>query len=119
MANPQLSAEQLQQANAILESLRKRLRNVANGDPAFHWALRRKIAKELVYDERGKSNHRRKLKSLKRAEQNGICPVCQNPLPATYCVLDRFEATAGYAAENTRLLCQDCDFRIQKERGYK
>jgi hypothetical protein len=119
MPNPQLNADQLQQANLILDSLRKRLRKVSGDDPAFHWALRRKIAKELVYDERGKPNHRRKLKTLKRNEQSGICPGCQEPLPATYCVLDRLEATAGYTVENTRLLCQDCDFRIQKERGYK
>jgi hypothetical protein len=35
---------------------------------------RRKIAKKLVYDERGKPGARGKLKALKWGQQNGKCP---------------------------------------------
>jgi hypothetical protein len=82
------------------------------------FALRRKVYKELTYDERDKPSVRKKLKAQKRKEQNGICPACEKPLPATYCVLDRFNAADGYTAENTRLICQPCDITIQSGRGY-
>ena len=118
MANPRLTNEQLNLANSILEEVRERITELAAGDEALRWALRRKVAKELVYDERGKPNHRSTLKALKRQLQDGLCPECGKPLPDTYCVLDRKEALLGYTAENTRLLCQLCDHRIQKERGF-
>lgn len=31
---------------------------------------------------------------------------------------NRYEAMKGYTKENTRLLCGDCDYRIQQERGF-
>jgi hypothetical protein len=34
-------------------------------------------------------------------------------------VLDRHEAMRGYTAENTRLLCVDCDSEVQRGRGYR
>jgi hypothetical protein len=74
--------------------------------------------KELTYDERDKPMVRRRLKAAKRREQSGICPLCKNPLPDKYRVLDRFVAAAGYTAENTQLICQDCDVKTQASRGY-
>ena len=82
------------------------------------FALRRKVYKELTYDERGKPSHRKRLKALKREEQGGLCPLCGEPLPATYCVLDRYRAVDGYTLENTRLIHQRCDTEVQSERGY-
>ena len=119
MPNPSLSPDQLAVANRILDEIRSNLLSVANGDAAYLWALRRKVAKELTYDERGKTGHRVKLKAAKRAEQNGLCPICRENLPEKYCVLDRIEAVRGYTADNTRLICQSCDYAVQRERGYK
>ena len=55
---------------------------LSNGDAGLLFALRRKIYKELTYDERTKPMARRKLKEQKRKEQGGLCPVCHRPLPA-------------------------------------
>ena len=62
---------------------------------------------------------RRKLKDLKRAEQDNKCPLCSKSLPIKYAVPDRIEAMKGYTPENTRLLCRECDTRVQQERNYK
>ena len=62
---------------------------------------------------------RRNLKARKRQEQGGKCAVCGLDSPANYVVLDGFEAMKGYIAENTRLICRDCDEKTQKERAYK
>ena len=106
-------------ANELIDDVRGKLRRLTGDDTNYHWALRRKLAKELVYDERGKTGHRVKLKALKRIEQNETCPLCKEQLPDKYCVLDRTEAINGYTVENTRLICQTCDYITQKERGYK
>lgn len=77
------------------------------------------MAKELVYDERGKPGHRRKLKLLKRAEQNDKCTLCPSELPTRGVVLDRLQTVQGYTIENTRLICQPCDRATQEKRGFK
>ncbi|HEX7679757.1 MAG TPA: hypothetical protein VF713_16625 [Thermoanaerobaculia bacterium] len=94
------------------------MNDLSEGDPSLLWALRRKLAKELFYDERGKPTHRKLLKATKRGEQQNKCAVCQKELPAKNAVLDRHEAMKGYTAENTRLICPECDVQIQTERGY-
>ena len=71
--------------------------------------LRRKLGKSLIYDERGTPMHRRRIKTLKREEQQGRCTICREILPERGAVLDRFEAMKGYTLENTRLLCSECD----------
>jgi ribosomal protein L44E len=120
LPNRQLSSEELEQLFApLLAEVRNRLVSLSGEDTDLQWALRRKLSKELTYDERGKPMHRRKLKDLKRAEQDNKCPLCSKSLSAKYVVLDRTEAMKGYTPENTRLLCQDCDTRVQQERGYK
>jgi ribosomal protein L44E len=91
---------------------------VAGNDRELLFAFRRKVAKELSYDERSKPIERRKLKLAKRKEQSGRCAICQNELPASYNVLDRFRAADGYTAENTRLICEPCDRKVQASRGY-
>jgi hypothetical protein len=118
MANRRLSSQELVQANALLENIRLRLRDLAGEDEALLFAYRRKVYKELIYDERDKPMVRRRLKALKRKEQGGVCPLCEKPLPATYCVLDRLVAAAGYTAQNTRLICQECDVKTQASRRY-
>ena len=120
MPNRQLSPEELENLFApLLAEVRQRLTSLSGEDTDLQWALRRKLFKELTYDERGKPMQRRKLKDLKRAEQDNKCPLCSKLLPAKYVVLDRIEAMKGYTPENTRILCQECDTRVQQERGYK
>jgi hypothetical protein len=73
---------------------------------------------KLTHDERGTPAQRNKIKSLKRLEQNGVCPICSNQLPLKYAELDRFRASAGYTMENTRLVHHDCHIQDQKEKSY-
>jgi ribosomal protein L44E len=118
MANRRLTPDELVTANGLLNELRAKLANAAAGNAELHFALRRKIAKELTYDERSKPMERRRLKAQKRADQSGLCAVCSRLLPPSYTVLDRFEAAKGYTAENTRLICESCDRAVQQQRGY-
>jgi len=119
MPNPQLNKSQLQQAQKLLNKVRSEINVLANNDPNLIFAFRRKIRKELMYDERSKPVQRKKLKDLMRKKQKGICPLCGKELPSKYAVLDRFEAIKGYTEKNVRLICPDCDKRVQEERGYK
>ena len=120
MPNRQLSPEELERLfSPLIFEVRQRLTELSQGDKDLLWALRRKLFKELTYDERGKPMLRRRLKELKRVEQDNKCLLCGISLPLRYVVLDRIEAMKGYTSENTRLLCQACDTQVQQERGYK
>jgi ribosomal protein L44E len=119
MANRQLTQVELSTlAEPLIDHVRKRLQKLSAGDPNLLWALRRKLAKELIYDERGKPMFRRKLKALKRTEQKGRCAICQKALPDKNAVLDRIVAMRGYTLPNTRLLCRECDFEVQFDRRF-
>jgi len=96
MPNRNLTPTELTQANTLLVEIRQRLNELAAGDPAALFAFRRKIAKELTYDERGKPAERNKLKACKFGEQGGICPECGDSLPAKFAELDRKNAMDGY-----------------------
>ena len=118
MQNRQLSPDELVVANELLAEIRKRLRDLSQGDPGFEWAMRRKVYKELTYDERGKPMQRRLLKAKLAGKQKGGCARCDGALPEKGAVLDRLEAMGGYVEENTRLLCPTCDAAVQEARGY-
>lgn len=117
MANRRLTNDELEVVGRLLERIRSELAEFAGQDKELLFAARRKVAKELVYDERGKPMHRRALKLKKRQEQNGLCFHCQRLLPEAYAVLDRIDAINGYTMENTRLLCQECDTKLQRAKG--
>jgi len=102
----------------LYESVSTRLGKLGRNDSELLFALRRKLAKSLIYDERGTPMHRRRIKMLKREEQQGQCTVCCQALPKRGAVLDRFEAMRGYTLEDTRLLCSECDSRVQEERNF-
>jgi len=118
MPNRRLTKEELQKANDLLGEIRARLDALSGHDSDLLFAFRRKVAKELGYDERSKPMARRKLKIQKRKDQGGMCPICSKPLPEKYTVLDRVNAAAGYTVENTRLIHEQCDRIVQHERGY-
>lgn len=87
-------------------------------DTLLLFAYRRKIAKELTYDERGKPMQRKLLKAKKMGEQQGRCAICGEALPEKYSVLDRLSGMGGYTQENTRLIHSTCDTVVQIERNY-
>jgi hypothetical protein len=120
MPNRQLSQNELEALfRPLLTQVRERLAALSSGDGELLWALRRKLSKELSYDERGRPGDRRTLKAFKRGEQGGLCALCKNSLPAKGAVLDRLQAMPGYTPDNTRLICVPCDTKVQEERGYK
>ncbi len=118
MPNRILTPDELEEANALLRDIRTRLSALAGDDLDLLFAYRRKIFKELGYDERSKPMLRRKLKAQKRKEQGGLCALCSKPLAEKYAVLDRISAAAGYTPENTRLIHEKCDRLVQAERRY-
>jgi hypothetical protein len=54
MANPRLNIQQTLLANDLLALIRHQLDELSQGDRELRFALNRKVAKELIYDERGK-----------------------------------------------------------------
>ncbi len=118
MPNRTLDASELALASELLAEIRSRLADLAAGDPELLFAYRRKIAKQLQYDERSNPMARRVLKARQRKAQGGLCAICSEPLPEKYAVLDRVVASQGYTPTNTRLICERCDRKVQDERRY-
>jgi len=83
MANRRLTANELHHAGRLLDGIRARLDDLSLGDRELLFALRRKVYKELSYDERSKPSVRKRLKVAKLTEQNGICVICGESLPET------------------------------------
>ncbi|SRR5712692_1755224 len=118
MPNRNLKSDELKHANELLTEIRKRLTSLAAGDPLLLFAYRRKVVKELEYDERGKPGARGKLKALKWGQQNGKCIHCGNEMPLKYSELDRKNAADGYTIENTDLVHAKCHQERQAAKGY-
>jgi len=118
MANRNLSAEDLKHANELLKDIRSRLDGLAGGDPLLRFAYRRKVVKELSYDERGKPGARGKLKALKWGLQSRLCAHCREEMPLKYSELDRKSAVDGYTVENTELVHAQCHQARQAAKGY-
>src|SRR5258705_13526081 len=117
MANRNLSADELKRANDLLAEIRERLKALAAGDALLLFAYRRKVVKELGYDERGKPGHRGKLKALKWGLQNRCCAHCGEEMPLKYSELDRKNAADGYTEENTELVHAKCHQERQAAKG--
>jgi UTP:GlnB (protein PII) uridylyltransferase len=116
--NRRLSTDELEKANTLLQDIRARLMSLSGEDAALLFAYRRKIAKELGYDERGKPMMRKILKLKKMVTQKGLCADCQKELPIRGAELDRLSAMVGYTDENTRLAHHDCHVKSQEEKGF-
>jgi len=119
MPNRNLDLDELKRANELLADIRKRLGALAGGDPLLLFAYRRKIVKELGYDERGKPGVRAQLKALKWGQQGGKCAHCGEELPLKYSELDRRKAADLYTAENTDLVHAKCHQARQAAKRYK
>jgi hypothetical protein len=118
MPNRNLTPDELLKANTLLAEVRSRLAGLSGGDRDLLFAYRRKIVKELGYDERGKPIHRIKLKAFKFGEQGGKCAHCGEQFPEKYTVLDRKNAADGYTADNTELIHAECDRKRQAAKRY-
>ncbi len=118
MPNKNLNSDELKHANELLKDIRERLTNLAAGDPLLLFAYRRKIAKELGYDERGKPGARKQLKALKWGQQQGKCAHCHEDLTLRYSELDRKNAADGYTVENTDLVHAKCHQERQASKDY-
>jgi hypothetical protein len=117
MPNRNLTTEELKRANKLLSLIRARLTELAGGDPLLLFAYRRKVMKELGYDEREKPGVRAKLKAIKWKQQNGKCAHCGEELPLKYSELDRKYAPDGYTPENTELVHATCHQERQEAKG--
>jgi hypothetical protein len=118
MPNRNLNADELKHANELLADIRERLIRLAGGDPLLLFAYRRKVVKELGYDERGKPGVRAQLKALKWGQQDFKCAHCHDELPLKYSELDRKNAADGYTAENTELVHAKCHQARQASKRY-
>lgn len=76
MANRNLNAEELTRANELLAEIREQLNEMASGDQLLLFAYRRKIVKELGYDERSKPCARQT-----QGNQMGFAEWKMRPLP--------------------------------------
>lgn len=118
MANRVLTTDELERASELLADIRGRLVKLSNGDARLLFAYRRKVVKELGYDERGKPSHRKKLKLLKWGVQNQRCAHCGEEMPVEYSELDRRNAADGYTEDNTELVHDKCHRERQAAKRY-
>ena len=87
MATRKLTKNEIEQLfQPLYECVSRRLGELVQGDSELLFALRRKLAKSLIYDERGTPMHRRRIKTLKREEQQGhsvpsVASLCHNAEP--------------------------------------
>jgi DNA-directed RNA polymerase subunit RPC12/RpoP len=109
--------ERTERADPIIAKLREMIHQAAMGDAEVEFAISRRVWNKIGQDERPLKD-RTALKKLQRKKQNGKCATCNKPLPKKGAVLDRLKTMDLYTEENTRLLCPECDSRIQEERRY-
>jgi hypothetical protein len=118
MPNRNLTPDELKQAHELLAQIRIRLGELAGDDRLLLFAYRRKVVKELGYDERSKPGQRNKLKALKWGLQGRRCAHCGEEMPLKYSELDRKNAADGYTEENTELVHAKCHYERQAAKGY-
>ena len=120
MPNPILTKDQRELLfKPLFEQTKTELERLSDGNSNVLWALRRKLAKELTYLERGNPRTRGGLKKRKREEQDGLCAFCGDKLPMKGAELDRFDAVAGYTVANTRLVHHECHIADQQAKNFK
>lgn len=118
MPNRNLTTDELKHAAELLSTIRLRLEALAGDDRLLLFAYRRKIVKELGYDERSKPGYRSKLKALKWGLQSRRCAHCNEEMSLKYSELDRKNAADGYTEENTELVHAKCHHERQAAKGY-
>lgn len=119
MSEPRLTKEQRESLfKPLFEKVVGDLVALSEGNAETLWALRRKLAKELMYMERSTPTARNKLKALMFKKQRGICALCDKELVQKGSELDRFNAFGGYVESNVRLVHHECHVADQESKGY-
>lgn len=119
MAGPRLTDKQREELFApLFKRVVADLAQLSNGDSDVLWALRRKLAKELVYLERGTPMQRKLLKTMMWAKQNRTCAICNKDLPLKNSELDRLDTVLGYVESNVRLVHHECHIEDQATKRY-
>jgi UTP:GlnB (protein PII) uridylyltransferase len=118
MANRNLTPNELEKAHELLTEIRQWLGLLAGDDQLLLFAYRRKVVKELGYDERSKPIVRARLKTRKWELQNHQCAHCAKEMALTYSELDRKNAAGGYTEENTELVHAAYHQARQAEKRY-
>jgi hypothetical protein len=119
MNNPRLSKEDREDLfKPLFSEIVNMIVEASDGDEDRLWALRRKIAKELVYLERSRPSDRARLKKLMMSKQGGRCAICEKELPEKGSELDRFVAKFGYIESNVRLVHHECHINDQAAKRY-
>ena len=73
-----LSTTELEKARQLIEEVRLSLKSLSEGDQELLFAYRRKLAKELMYDERSKPAQRKSLKRRKLIVKDEIACLRQD-----------------------------------------
>lgn len=118
MPNRRLNPSELAKLNTLLDDVRKKIDDLAQGDRELRFALNRRMFNRLMHDERGTPAYRTKLKAEKWKEQAGCCAICSKPLEQKGSELDRAKASRGYTAANTQLVHHDCHVDAQRKKGF-
>jgi hypothetical protein len=118
MTNRNLNDEELKSAHTLLDEIRRKIDMLAGNDSDLRFAYRRKIYKELIYDERLKPMARRKIKIQKFDQQHGKCAHCNGDMTIQYSELDRKNAADGYTIENIELVHAKCHQLRQAAKHY-
>ncbi len=119
MANPRLTkAQRIDLFKPLFDRIVSDIQALSDGDPNLMWALRRKIAKELVYLERSTPAARNKLKLHMWLKQSGLCAFCNQLMEQKGSELDRLEALHGYIESNVRLVHHECHIKDQASKNY-
>ena len=114
-----LSEAQRELAKAALNEVRARIDQIAGGEAAIAFAVRRYIYVRLSHDERSTPMQRRALKLKKFDQQRGICAICQEALSQIgHTHLHRADSVAGYTEENTSLVHGECHRKQQAAKNY-
>lgn len=119
MPTRKLTSDERVAARRIFDAVRAMINEEAAGDVQLAWALNRKVAKELVYIERGTPAHRRKLKKLVREQQGNRCAIVDHELPIMGAELDRLDTMKGYVEGNVRVVCHGCHRKEQESKKFQ
>lgn len=108
MITPKLNPAQTAQADELFARLKADLQTLANGDEDLLFNFRRKMYKELMYDERGTPLARQRLKKTMWKKQEGKCAVCGKELALEGSELERIYAPKGFVEDNVKLVHHEC-----------
>ena len=109
MITPKLNPQQTADADALFTRLKADLLALSGGDEDLLFNFRRKMYKELMYDERGTPLARQRLKKATWKLQEGKCAVCGKELAFEGSELERIYAPKGFVEGNVKVVHHECN----------